>query len=187
MNASSGNIVLPQGEALHGKPPPDAGEWLFKESEQVLGPVPAELLLTKLYEGHVNADTPVAREVGQWKPLREVWFLGAHVPRARQKLELETAIQDRTELGAKHTRIRIAMAALTFALLFVGSLGMARWTMIARPWEDKTDWLARRPDFAALPDRTPRVAMVDKKKEEATPAAVAEPQREPAPAAANDD
>src|SRR5687768_3966960 len=99
MEASAGPVNIPQGEALHGKPPPDAGEWLFKDNEQVLGPVPAEMLVSKLYEGHVNADTPVAREVGQWKPLREVSFLGAHVPRARQKLALDTAIRERAELG----------------------------------------------------------------------------------------
>ncbi|MBI5496901.1 MAG: DUF4339 domain-containing protein [Deltaproteobacteria bacterium] len=177
MSASAS--VMPEGEKLYGKLPPDLGEWLFKEKDQVLGPVPPELLLSKLYDGHVNADTPVAQEVGQWKPLKEIWFLGAHVSRAQQRQTFSKAREEREQAAARLTRTRLSLALVTFAVFFTGSLGGARWTMIVRPWEDKTDWLTRRPEISKLPDRAPKLAAAavpDKKPdgETATPPPVAE-------------
>jgi len=157
--------TLPQGEALYGKLPPDAGEWLFKDKDQVLGPVPPEMLITKLYDGFLTADTPVAKEVGQWKPLKEIWFLGAHVPRAQQKMAFESAVQERARMASTQLKTRALLAFITFALLFTGALAAARWVMITRPWEDKTDWLTRRPPAVQLPDRTPKVVAVVEKEE----------------------
>jgi hypothetical protein len=146
---------LPEGEKLHGTLPPGLGEWLFKDKDQVLGPVAPELLVNKLYDGEVAADTPVAREIGQWRPLREVWFLGAHVPRAQQRTAYLRARTERAEAAARQARTRVMLGAMGFAVVFLASLGLVSWLMRERPWADKTDWFARRPAFAALPDRTP--------------------------------
>lgn len=167
MDASTADkTALPQGEALYGKPPPDAGEWLFKDKDQVLGPVPPEMLLTKLYDGYLTADTPVAQEVGQWKPLKEIWFLGPHVARAQQKMAYQLAVEERARIVSSLLKTRLLLALVTFAVVFTALLAGARWLMISRPWEDKTDWLTRRPALVRLPDRTPKVAAVVEKKEE---------------------
>jgi hypothetical protein len=170
--------ALPEGEKLYGKLPPDLGEWLFKDRDQVLGPVPPDMLLTKLYDGFLTADTPVAQEIGQWKPLREIWFLGAHVNRAQQRAAYVQALDERTSAEKRHGRTRLLMGMLFFSVLFVSALGGARWTMITRPWEDKTDWLTRKPDLVKLPDRAPKLAVVTRNE---TPSATAGGEEKRAP------
>lgn len=172
-------VPLPEGEKLHGTLPPGLGEWLFKDREQVLGPVEPQLLVSKLYAGEVAADTPVAQEIGEWKPLSEVWFLGAHVARARQRMAYVEAREQRKTVLTAHFRTRLAGALFAFAVVFLAALGGARWTIIERPWADKTDWLTHRPAFLDLPARAPRLAAVTPA---AQPPAAESPRREEAKA-----
>jgi hypothetical protein len=166
-NAPTAKNMLPEGEALYGHLPSDAGEWLFKDQDQVLGPIPADHLLAKLYDGQVTSDTLVAKEVGEWKPLREVWFFGAHLQRVRQKVLYDDAVKTRQQMAAKQATTRFIVVTTLLVLVTGSSLAASRYALVERPWEDKRDYLAERPELGTLPDNTPRVTVQEKPAEAA--------------------
>lgn len=99
------------------------GQWRFKEGGMVFGPVPARLLLEKLYAGEIGPETPIAREEEEgFRPLREVGFFTLHVAKAGAKLRVERdegAIDEalrRRRLG----RLAVSLGVVTSALGLAG-------------------------------------------------------------------
>ncbi|MHB8419576.1 MAG: hypothetical protein ACYDCL_15985 [Myxococcales bacterium] len=109
------------------------GKWMFKENGMVFGPVPARLLLDKLYKGEIGPDTEVAREEEDgFRSLREVAFFTVHLAKAQAKLRVERE-EDRFEATERKGRTRRAAVAVTLlvsALALAG--GGAYWAVVQR-------------------------------------------------------
>jgi hypothetical protein len=99
------------------------GEWTFKQDDMVFGPLPARLIVEKLYQGGIDGATlasPSDQE-GAFVPLREVPFFAVHVAKAEAKLRVKRdsdAFQTKEALGQ---RVRTSV----IAGLILGTLGLA--------------------------------------------------------------
>ena len=66
------------------------GEWLFKQGDMLLGPVPARVLVDKLFRGEIDAATPVAPSgEDTFVPIEEVEFFKVHAKKAQVKVRLD--------------------------------------------------------------------------------------------------
>ena len=100
-------------------------DWLYQKSGHVFGPVKARRLLEMLYEGEIDADTPVSVGEGDLTPIRRVGVFRPHLPKVeqRQKARREHDEQERRDAKRRLMR-RIGLAGLAALILVVGSVGL---------------------------------------------------------------
>ena len=65
------------------------GDWMFKQDDMVFGPMPARLLIEKMYLGEIGGTTLVAPSDGEFTPLREVSFFTVHLAKAEARLRVQ--------------------------------------------------------------------------------------------------
>ncbi len=99
--------------------PAVGGTWLYKQGELVLGPVPGEQLVSKLYEGEVDGQTPIAR-MGEslFQPLAQVPAFKLELAKAEAKRRVDAAAASERAARAKKRNLVIsgvALATLTVA------------------------------------------------------------------------
>lgn len=111
------------------------GDWLFKQGDLLLGPVPARVLVDKLYRGDIDARTPVCRDGGDdFLPIEQVEFFKVHAKKAQVKVKLERDTQEvRIAQGRKRTSRLVAFAGVGLLLLGVGAYG-AYYLAVNKPW-----------------------------------------------------
>lgn len=129
------------------------GEWLFKEDDVVKGPVSAAVLVERIEGGELGADTPVAREMGKWKPLGSIGYfndaLEAAVERRRAEAELVAA------KARRRNRMLVRLVSmLTVMVVPVVAGATAGYQVVKlRPWDDTQDWIQRPPPLVDLPPK----------------------------------
>ncbi len=132
---------------------PTAGEWLFKQSDTVLGPVTAIVLVERIKLGELSADTPIARDGQPFKPMKLVpLFREAY----EATLERKRREAEEREYNAKVSRARVLRVVVVVLLVLVpGAIGaVAGWqVMVLRPWDDTPAWIAKAPAAVDLPPR----------------------------------
>src|ERR1700722_8907236 len=70
------------------------GEWLFKQGDMLLGPVPARVLVDKLFRGEIDARTPVAPSGEEsFVPIEQVDFFKVHAKKAQVKVKIDRATE----------------------------------------------------------------------------------------------
>jgi|GEM_PF-2466717 len=101
-------------------------DWLYQVNGQVFGPVKPKELLEMLYRAEITAETPVASEDGDFRPLRHFAVLRSHLPKVERHLE-ERAQHHKEERAESKKRLkkRLAWATAAIVLALVGSLGIA--------------------------------------------------------------
>jgi hypothetical protein len=93
------------------------GDWLFRQGELVLGPVPTKQLVEKLYTGEVDVRTEVAPlGTSAFRRIGEVEQFKLHVAKAEAKRRVEAAERVERERAARQRNMRIA-AVVTVALV----------------------------------------------------------------------
>jgi hypothetical protein len=99
-------------------------DWLYKIDGDVFGPISVKELLEELYEGEIEADTPVCTEGGSFKPMAEydafrphIEKAGSHQVRAEQIRRHANADQ-RSRL---RRRLILGLATLTLAVVGFGA------------------------------------------------------------------
>lgn len=132
---------------------PAEGEWLFKEGDVVLGPVAASVLIERIEAGEIDDETPVGREAGSWRPLKEVPYLLELYEQAAEKRRLEAERKVR-EARVRRARTLRVVTLLSVALApFIAGLLLGRAIMVKRPWDDSEEWLQRAPPLVDLPPK----------------------------------
>lgn len=132
---------------------PTEGEWLFKKDEVVLGPIPAGVLLERIEAGEIGLDTPVGRQAGAWRPLRDIpHFVEVYEAAAEQRRREEEARVFEARVRRAKTMRVLAMAS-TALVPFVIGLVLGYALMVKRPWDDSEKWLMRPPPLVDLPPR----------------------------------
>jgi hypothetical protein len=113
------------------------GDWLFRQGELVLGPVPASQIVEKLYSGDLDARSEVSRMgAGQFRRIGEVDFFKVHLAKAQAKQRVDTLATMEAQRSRTGRNVRIGLVA-TIALIFaVGTAAAARYLAIHKPWKD---------------------------------------------------
>lgn len=136
---------------------PSQGDWLFKQDDLVLGPVTAAVLVDKIKKGELSADTPIARDGQPFRPMkllplfREAWMAAEE---ERRLAAFEKAHQGAV---ARARVLRVVVVLVLFAAPFAAAAAGARALMVARPWDDTSDWIARVPPLVDLPQKPPEL------------------------------
>lgn len=100
-------------------------DWLYQKSGHVFGPVKAKRLLEMLYEGEIDADTPISVGEGELTPLRRVGVFRPHLPKVEARLKAKREHEEEERREAKRRLLRRAgLAGLAAVILVVGSIGL---------------------------------------------------------------
>lgn len=129
------------------------GEWLFKQNDMVLGPVTAIVLVERIKQGELSADTPIARDGQPFKPMKLVpLFREAHEGMLEQKRREE---EERAYNAAVRRSRVLRVFLFAFVILVPAAAGAAsgRIVMTLQPWDDTKDWIAKAPPLVDLPPR----------------------------------
>jgi hypothetical protein len=144
------------------------GEWLFKQNDMVLGPVTAIVLVERIKQGELSADTPIARDGQPFKPMKLVpLFRETH----EAMLEAKKREQEERAYNAAVSRARFLRVVIFAVIILVPAVAGAvagRIVMIKQPWDKTADWIAKAPPLVDLPPRPPEI-----KKAEPPPPVVA--------------
>ena len=115
------------------------GQWLFKQQDLLLGPVPFERLVERLNAGELDASTPVSPHGGapNFKPLGSLEAFRLPLAKAQAKLKVEAQHQVQKTGERRRGLLKLAgVGAITLVLVFAGGR-LASWLAIHRPWEDR--------------------------------------------------
>jgi hypothetical protein len=133
------------------------GDWLFKQNDMVLGPVTAIVLVERIKQGELSADTPIARDGQPFKPMKLVaLFREAH----EATLERKKREAEERAYNAAVRRARV-LRALLLVVMFLGPAGAGavggHLLMLKQPWDKTPEWIAKAPPLVDLPPRPPEV------------------------------
>lgn len=116
------------------------GDWLFRQGELVLGPVPAHRIVDKLFSGELSGGTEISLlGDGHFMRLSEVDFFKLHLAKAEAKLRVDAVAQAERARSGRKRNVRIGIVAAA-SLLFAGGAAMvARYLAIHKPWKNADD------------------------------------------------
>ncbi len=109
---------LPDDPALNG------GDWLYRRGGEVFGPLDSRHLAAKLYEGEIDAGTPVSSDGARWIPVGEVPIFRLHARKAEAALRVEREVTG-ARLLVQRKRRRNTALVVALAVLAVGLAGLA--------------------------------------------------------------
>lgn len=110
------------------------GDWMFKQDDVVFGPMPARVLIEKMYSGEVTGETLVIQsdQEGDFTPLRDVVFFTVHLAKAEAKQRVKRDTDEFNTLETRGRRQRtVVIAGLVLATLVV-AVGSAYYLVIER-------------------------------------------------------
>jgi hypothetical protein len=125
---ASGTDEIP----LEADPRLEGGEWLFRRSGQVFGPLDSRGIAAMLYRGEIDGTTPLSGGEGTWQPLSEVPIFLVHARKAAAALRVEREVTGARLLRARRGRRRTLAAVAGAALLVAGTGGGVFLAMRAR-------------------------------------------------------
>lgn len=138
--AASNTLKTPSGA-----PDPGAatGDWLFKNAELVLGPVPAPQIIEKLYTGELTGQSEVALAGShQFRRVAELDAFRFHLARAEAKLRVDAAAREEQARARRNRNIRFALVAALGVVLIGASVFAARYLAVHNPWKGEVDEFA---------------------------------------------
>ncbi len=102
------------------------GDWLYRQGDLVLGPVPVAQLVDKLYGGEVDRATPVSRlGTSGFQPIGEIDFFRVHVAKAEAKHRVEASAEVEAARGRKSRNLWMgAIAAGGVTVAAIAAYGM---------------------------------------------------------------
>jgi hypothetical protein len=109
----------------------ESGEWLFKRTGKVFGPVPSRRLAAMLYRGELDADTPVSSGDGTWQTVADVPIFMVHARKAQAHLRVEREVTGARMLRKRRRRTWAVVVGLLL-LAAMGGGGYAAWVLAAR-------------------------------------------------------
>lgn len=109
----------------------ESGEWLFKRTGKVFGPIPSRRLAAMLYRGELDAETPVSSGDGTWQTVADVPLFMVHARKAQAQLRVEREVTGARLLKRRRHR-RWAIAVGVLLLVAMGGGGYGAWVLAAR-------------------------------------------------------
>ncbi|RMG19820.1 MAG: hypothetical protein D6729_04340 [Deltaproteobacteria bacterium] len=117
----------------------EQGQWLFKERDLLMGPVPAKVLIDKLYAGEIDGETQVASEAEEvWRPLREVDLFRVHIAKAEARLRvMREKAQAQAQARRRKARLAVLLSAAAVLLAVVVATGV--WWLVTSSAEREAE------------------------------------------------
>lgn len=109
----------------------ESGEWLFKRSGKVFGPIPSRRLAAMLYKGELDAETSISSGDGIWQTVADVPLFMVHARKAAAQLRVEREVTGARLLRRKRRR-RAAIAVGVVLVAAMGAGGYGAWVLAAR-------------------------------------------------------
>lgn len=109
--------------ALEKDPRLEGGEWLFRRSGQVFGPVDSRGIAAMLYRGEIDGGTMVSAGDGTWRPASQVPIFIVHAKKAEAAQRVEREVTGARLLRQRRNRRRAVGAVLALVLLVSGAIG----------------------------------------------------------------
>jgi hypothetical protein len=120
-----------------------SGDWLFRQGELVLGPVPAGMLVEKLYAGEVDARTEISLLGAQgFTRLGDVDYFRLHLAKAQAKLRVDAVEKTESKRMTKSLRAKIGGVVVVALVIAAGMAVAARYFAVHNPLKDDADALA---------------------------------------------
>ncbi len=113
---------LPDDPALRG------GEWLYRSQGEVFGPFDSRHLAAKLYQGEIDAGTPVSSDGGDWTPVGEVPIFRLHARKAEAALRVEREVTGARMLVQRKRRRNTALV-VGISMAVVAGAGLAAYLL----------------------------------------------------------
>ena len=131
------------------------GDWLFKQGDLLLGPVPAKVLVDKLYRGEIDSRTPVARD-GQedFVPIEQIEFFKLHAKKAQVKVQIDRDTTTQRIQLARKQRAKLGGFATAGLVLLLGGAYGAYWLAVNKPWRS-----ADAEDLVAIEVEAPSISL----------------------------
>src|SRR6185312_5257873 len=138
------------------------GEWLFKQDDMLLGPVPAKVLVDKLYKGEITGTTPVAREGSDdFVPIETIDFFKVHAKKAQVKVQIDKDTTTQIAVQKKQRNLKLGgFGVVGLLVLGAGAYG-AYWLAVHKPWRDAND-----ADLIAISVEAPAITLATKQSDE---------------------
>jgi hypothetical protein len=123
------------------------GDWLFRQGELVLGPLPAHQLVEKLFHGEVDAKTPVSL-LGEnaFRPLGQVDFFKVHLAKAEAKRRVDAVAHREHSASSRRRGLKITI------LVVSGLLCSGTAAYFAKRTAEHRDWQANQEAFSEFGD-----------------------------------
>lgn len=113
------------------------GDWLFREGEMVLGPVPARQIIDKLYSGELTGRSEVSPlGTSQFHRIAEVDFFKVHLAKAEAKLRVEALAQSQRSKSQRSRNVKIAVVASICVVVAGGAAFAARYLAVHNPFKN---------------------------------------------------
>ncbi|MGB8929747.1 MAG: AgmX/PglI C-terminal domain-containing protein [Anaeromyxobacteraceae bacterium] len=109
----------------------ESGEWLFKKTGKVFGPIPSRRIAQMLYKGELDADTPVSQGDGTWQTVADVPVFMVHARKAQAALRVELEVTG-ARLLRQRKRRRGLIAVVVVLATAMGGGGYAAWYFAAK-------------------------------------------------------
>ena len=114
---------------------PPAGEWLFKLRDEVLGPVPSNEIIERMFTGEVDESTEISLSEGEWVVLKDVKDYHPFLFRAKAHIRAQQARAE-AERAARRRKIRnIIRVAIGCFVLIVLSFVASYLIIVNKPWK----------------------------------------------------
>ena len=96
-------------------------EWLYKIDGDVFGPISAQELLEELYDGEIDAKTPIGMEDGVFRPMSEYDVFREHIEKAGSHRARAAEIKHKASIDSTaRVKRRLVLWGLTAALAISG-------------------------------------------------------------------
>jgi hypothetical protein len=116
------------------------GDWLFKQGDILLGPVPAKSLIDKLYRGEIDGRTPVARDGSDdFVALESIEQFKVHAKKAQVKVLVQREDDANQAQQSRARLMKVSAFGVVGALLLAGGAYGAYWLAVHKPWRNAND------------------------------------------------
>ncbi len=118
----------------------NGGDWLFRQGELVLGPVPAVQIVEKLYAGDLDGKSEVAR-IGSpsFRRLAEVEFFKLHVAKAEAKKRVDHLAVSEAAKGRRRRNVKLGGVVVACVVAASGLAWVGRYLAVHSFWKTADD------------------------------------------------
>jgi hypothetical protein len=132
------------------------GDWLYKQGELVLGPVPGSQIIAKLFAGDLDGNSTVS-PLGEnlFRRVAEVDEFRVALARAEQHRKVDAAARAEQARVTRARNIKLALVGTVALVVAVGAAAGARWFAVHNPLKADSDELA----FGDITVEPPTIAL----------------------------
>ncbi|MBS2027086.1 MAG: AgmX/PglI C-terminal domain-containing protein [Deltaproteobacteria bacterium] len=138
------------------------GDWLFKQDDMLLGPVPAKVLVDKLYKGEITGRTFVAREGSDdFVPIETIDFFKVHAKKAQVKVQIDKDTTTQIAVQKKQRNLKLGGFGAVGLIVLAGGAYGAYWLAVNKPWRNAND-----ADLITISVEAPAISLAAKPSDE---------------------